>query len=280
MVTTSTREWLHQKHEQLVPPQAELEAIRSALDAVQTCMEAAGEEWRIAQRYPCGSYAKKTMLGGRKEADLVVVLREAPTDTTLKDLRDLLAGISSVRQAEVLYKAVKLDFFSGVKLDVLPVAKEGITESMKGVPDKLRFALNGVRHVDWFVKAAHGTPIHPTVRLAKAFKGSDSAWKPVRSFAIELLAVKVLRNFDGDLADHFEKFLTEIANGWLADRTLIDPADSANDLVGNLDADQRSRIAKSAAGALEKLQSGNLSSIFAMSSGVLPSSNIGGTTLA
>lgn len=92
------------------------------------------------------------MLAGRKEADLVVVLSKPPTDSTLEDLRSLLAQGTSAKDAEVRYKAVALRFADEVMVDVLPVAMEGITSPSASVPAKLRHARSGPQHVRWFIE--------------------------------------------------------------------------------------------------------------------------------
>ena len=280
MISTSTRSWLDKKQRELCPSDAELKTVRDALDAVETHLENAGGAFSIAKRHPCGSFAKSTMLVGRKEADLVVVLANAPSEETLDTLRDSLAACPGVQKAAVHFKAVELEFSHGVNVDVLPVAEPGVTASGPDIPDKLRHALSGPKHVEWFKKNAHGRPTHLIVRLLKKLKSDNKAFGALSSFAIEVLAVDILGGFEGDLADHFEKVLSQLAGGYLEGKTLPDPADASNDLLSKITSDERQAIAKKARTWLEDLQNGSPSSIFAAASAAFPSSNIGGKTLA
>lgn len=272
--------WMDGKLREVIPRASEDQAVRLALDAVETALEDAGGPFRIAERHPCGSFAKATMLAGRKEADLVVVLREPPTESTLEDFRDLLARAASAGGAKVCYKAIAVEFADGVMVDVLPVAKPGITASAQSIPPKLLHALSGPKHVEWFTSVAHGTPVHPTVRLLKHFRATHPSWRRLSSFALEVLAVELLRGLDGGLSALFKHVLSRVADGYLEKRSLLDPADSANDLLSAVDDAERASIARAAREALRHVDSETWSSVFTGASAALPSSNIGGRTLA
>ncbi len=275
-----TESWLHAKLTEVIPTEAELRTVREALDKVATCLEREGGALRIAERHPCGSYEKKTMLTGRREADLVVVLREAPTDRTLADLKAVLERETAPISCTIHHKAVALVYANDAKVDVLPVAKEGVTEPSTAVPAKLRHALSGPKHVQWFREKAHETAVHPTVRLLKLFRDRHSGWKALGSFAIELLAVDLLNGFQEDLEGHFTKALREIADGALTTKVLRDPARSSNDLLGDLTPGQRTAIAETARWAVKAIDKGSWSSVFQSPSDALPVSNLGGRTLA
>jgi hypothetical protein len=273
--------WLEAKHQSILPPDSELTSVRRALDEVEHRMTEAAGSFRIATRHPCGSFAKKTMLAGRKEADLVVVLSEAPTDRALDDLRDLLQGCAGAQRAVVKHRAVEVDFLDGVHVDVLPTAKHGVTAPGSSIPKKLRHALNGPVHVEWFRQFAHGTPILQTVRLLKAVRTNDAAWQPLSSFAVEVLAVDLLTGYRGDLRAYFVEALHRVANGELRNRSLADPANPNNNLLADLSQSDRSAIAGAAAIAQRSIALDNWSSVFGGDSAPPPpASNIGGRTLA
>lgn len=281
--------WLQRKHDQILPSETEYECVRRALDHVEaTLAEHGGDPFRIAERYPCGSFAKRTMLAGRKEADLVVILAAAPASSTLDALAALFHDAPPVRRAEVRHKAVALSFNDGVKVDVLPVAKDGVTAPGAEVPAKLRHALSGIGHVEWFKEAAHETPLHPTVRLLKAFRNEHPKWRSLRSFAIELLIVKMLRGFQGSgLANYFREALSQIAGGWLTDQKLLDPKDQNNDLLAGLSDTARADIAADARSALRHIENDTWSAVFPGSATITlgetppaPATNLGGRTLA
>lgn len=280
--------WLDDKLRSLIPSEEERSSIQNALFSVGRCLEQAGGEFRIAERYPCGSFEKMTMQAGRREADYVVVLREAPGDHTLVRLRGLFSqslGLSD--EPVVLHKAVALHFPTGVKVDVLPVSREGITLAGGAVDDKFRVGLNGLKHVEWFRRNAHGTPIHPTVRLLKHFRDMNPGWRSLSSFAAEVLAVNVLgsRAFGlGGLKQHFVEVLSQVADGYLSGppgRRLLDPADAGNDLLYSRSDSELRMIQDAAQAGLRRINADAWSAVFlGTSAAPAPATNLGGRTLA
>lgn len=280
--------WLDDKLRSLIPAEQERADIQGALYDIGRCLESSGGEFRVAERYPCGSFEKMTMLSGRNEADYVVVLRDGPSDNILHDLKSLFArNLNLSSDPAVLYKAVALHFPNGVKVDVLPVNRDGVTVSSSPVSDKFRIGLNGLRHVEWFRRNAHGTPIHPAVRLLKSFRESNSGWRSLSSFALEVLAVNLLRDRTGSLGglrQHFIEVLSQVADGYLSGppgRRLLDPADASNDLLySRSDSDLR-MIQETAQAALRRVQSDAWSAVFlGTSAAPAPATNLGGRTLA
>jgi hypothetical protein len=278
--TMNTDAWLQQKlYEELIPPQQEIDAVNTALMCVEQRLEGSGI-FRVAERYRCGSFAKGTMLAGRKEADLVVVLADAPDDRTLQVLKQTLDGLAGLRHSLVHEKAVELNFEKGVHLDVLPVAKRGLTSEGPSIPRKLRRALSGPMHVQWFIENGHQSPIQNTVRLLKHFR-DRYGWKDLSSFAIEVMAVDILRGFPGTgMASYFGEVLSRLADGYLNGRRLQDPASPGNDLVSDLTERDREDIAMAARRAVAMLKEGTMSAVFTGRQTMPPPSNLGGRTLA
>jgi hypothetical protein len=279
----NTDAWLDAKdREELVPPGEELAAVREALDRVERRIERSAT-FRIARRRPCGSFAKGTMLRGRKEADLVLILADAPTDQTLRELEGLLSkDVYGLETADTQWKAVTLRFKDGVTVDVLPVAERGTTPEGASIPRKLRHALSGPLHVQWFADQAQGRPLHSTLRLLKHFRQQTPSWEPLSSFTLEVLAVETLKSFSGKgLASYFEEILARVANGFLRNRTLPQPVAPGHDLIAHLSDDQKDAIESAARQALTYLREGTLSAVFAGKRAVPPpATNLGGKTLA
>jgi hypothetical protein len=280
-VTNSS--WLDDKYRSLVPSEAEMARVSDAIGRVEKALENRGGPWRIAERYPCGSFAKGTMLAGRSEADLVIVLREAVDAASLDRLAGVLhedLGALLARRPVAKTKAVGVTFKNGVQVDVLPVWSKGLSEPVADVPEKLKVGLNGRFHVRWFTTEAHGTPVHPTVRLVKHFRDCHPELRPLSSFAIEVLAVWELEDFWGNLADHFEGLLGTIARGDL-EAPLLDPADHSNDLLARVTTQQRTGIARVATRAVADIASRTWSQVFPTGPRPpRPGTNIGGQTLA
>lgn len=280
--------WLDDKLRSLIPSEQERSSIQTALFDVSRCLEQAGGEFRIAERYTCGSFEKMTMQAGRREADYVTVLREPPSDYILESLKSLFAqNLNLIADPVVLYKAVALQFPSGVKVDVLPVNRQGVTASGGSASDKFRIGLNGLKHVEWFRQYAHGTPIHPTVRLLKNYRDMNPGWRSLSSFAIEVLAVNVLGSRSsslGGLKQHFVEVLSQVADGYLLGppgRRLLDPADAGNDLLYRRSDSELRMIQETAQAALRSVKSDAWSAVFlGASAAPAPETNLGGRTLA
>jgi hypothetical protein len=271
--------YLSKIHERIVPTDAELVAVQAAVDAVTASTR---ELMPLAEVRPAGSWAKKTMLRGRKEADIVAILAEAPTDFTLEEMRRHLAGLDGLRgEPTVSYKAVNLEFQNGVSIDLLPIAKAGRTPSGPSVPRKLRHAWSGVEHVQWLRANAHGTVTHQVIRLAKHLRDAHSAsMGALTSFAIEAMCVEM--KLTGDLYSAFEGFLAQLAGGWVEGRRLTDPANPNNDLLEELRPSDRTAITRAASLALSGARASTWSAVFPSGdSGTLPppASNLGGRTL-
>lgn len=273
--------WLDEKFKALRPLDSERAAVQNALD---TTVDRIGVTSRfpIAERHPSGSFEKRTMLAGRKEADLVVVLQNPPTDDTLEELRGWLAGMQGC-QAETSYKAIKLTFPEGVRVDVLPVAMDGRTTPGADIPAKLKVALRGIEHTRWFKQQAQqDKPLREITMLLKAFKRENAPkWKGLYSFALEVMTVRALAKFDGKgLLPCFREVLVQVGQGLLR-RPLLDPADPSNDLIKHLDAEAHARIEAAARHAVQMMDEGQMSQVFPGEQPLPPAGrNLGGRTLA
>jgi tRNA nucleotidyltransferase (CCA-adding enzyme) len=263
----------------LVPTEGELSAVQRRVDDVVRRLPA------VAEVHPAGSWTKGTMLRGRKEADIVVVLSEPPDGRTLDDLAANLAGLGGLRRKpDTSFKAVQLEFEDGVLIDLLPVAKDGRTPDGPSVPRKLRHALAGVEHVQWLKQNAHGSVVHPVIRLMKHFRDMHkAAFHGLSSFAIEVLCVEV--GTSGDLAGAFQGVLRQLADGFLlpngVPRRLADPARPQLDLVSELTPSHRADIQLCARRALDAMSASTWSQVFPRDERPLPppAANLGGRTL-
>lgn len=273
-----SREYLAVLLEGITPTDAEKRDVQDTVDRV---LAATCPILPLAEVRPAGSWAKGTMLRGRKEADIVAILAKAPTDATLEDLAGRLDGLSGLRQRPATsYKAVNLHFMNGVSIDLLPTARDGRTTWGPSVPRKLRHAWKGVQHVEWLKDHAHGTVTHQVIRLAKRLRNSHSRdFHDISSFAIEVLCVEM--GLRGNLSDAFDALLSELAGGWLEGKRLLDPADRNNDLLEDLGGADRRDIARRAAAALSASRNGTWSAVFPTDTGTLPppAENLGGRTL-
>jgi hypothetical protein len=246
---------------------------------------AAGRLFPIAELHPAGSWAKGTMLRGRKEADLVAVLARAPDSATLDLLRNHFADLEGLqREPDTSFKSVNLVFRDGVAIDLLPVARTGTTPWGPSIPQKLRHALDGIQHVQWLKANAHGTVTHPLIRLMKHVRNTHKRdFHELSSFAVEVLCVSI--GARGDLYEAFTGTLTSLRDGWLTPggrpRRLADPADPNNNLFEGFGAAEFADIARRAGAALDAIKADSWTRVFPTDSGTLPppAGNLGGRTL-
>lgn len=224
---------------QHTPDEAEERLIQKRVDEVLT---AAGGFTPIAARHPAGSFAKGTMLKGRKEGDVVAVLSEAPTDRTLADLERHLQKMLPEAAVSTTYKAIRLQFRDGVCVDLLPVARSGTTPSGPSVPRKLRHALDGIAHVDWARKQIHGSVRHPAVRLMKRLRDIHPELRPLSSFAVEVACVTCVPRETRGLDAALRLAVVGLLDLVQSRDGLIDPADLHNNLVADLTPTERSAM--------------------------------------
>lgn len=273
-----SREYLAALHADITPTDVEKRDVQDAVDRV---VAATRPFLPLAEVRPAGSWAKGTMLRGRKEADIVAILSQPPTDATLDALAGHLGGLPGLRKRpSTSHKAVNLHFMNGVSIDLLPTARSGRTAPGPSVPGKLRHAWKGVQHVEWLRANAHGTVTHQVIRLAKHYRDTNVRdLGGLSSFAIEVMCVEMALN--GNLADAFLQFLRQLSGGWLTGRRLFDPADSGNDILAELGGSSRSAITARAVASLRAAEADSWSVVFPGDSGTLPppASNLGGRTL-
>lgn len=272
---------LDQIYRDIIPTREEERQVQDRLDRA---VERLRSRWSTAEIRPAGSWAKGTMVRGRKEADLVVILAESPDARTLDAMAAHMANLPGLRRTpDTSFKAVQLAFIDGVSVDLLPVARSGITPDGGSVPRKLRHALKGLDHVEWFKREGHGRPTQAVVRLLKHFRdGFQTDFGNLPSFALEVLAVNALRGRGGDLAESLGIALGVLADPQGLAHRLVDPADPNNDVLNGVDLTTRERITKRAQRARDAIAAGTWSAVFPAADSRLPppATNLGGKTLA
>ncbi len=277
-------EFFEKTLDQIRPSPTERSQVQARIDQTIDHVRA----WNpVAEVHPCGSWAKRTMLAGRKEADLVMVMAAAPDDRTLAGLAAHLSSLPGrSRRPEVKDKAVALEFNDGVKLDLLPVARVGRTPDGPSIPRKLRHALAGIQHVQWFKQETAGTPLAQVVMLFKHLKQLHApAFDALPSFVLEVIAVRICQDPTAHINEQVFDTLEAIGVGVLnpGERLyrLPDPANPSRNLLADLGPRDRARIKDKAGQLARHIYDGEWYALFPRD-GYLPSadSNIGGRTLA
>ncbi|MFO0580039.1 MAG: hypothetical protein U1A78_39200 [Polyangia bacterium] len=251
-----TDEWLDARRRQITPTAGEQADVQAAIDTVRATIQ---REYPIAELHPCGSAAKRTMLQGRREADVVLTLRGAPTPQTLDRFRDALAQAPDVESATKLHKAVAVRFKNGVSVDVLPAAENGLTDPGGSIPRKHRHALDGPAHVDWFEREGHRHGAHDVVRLAKDWRNSNGL-SDLSSVGLEVLVVNVLQSTGAQgLGARFSAVLEQLAAGRI---TVQDPSRSGQ-RINDLEPAAKAKVMAAAQASLEHLRRGEPHRAFA-----------------
>jgi hypothetical protein len=269
----SNKEWLHARGQEITPTASDKSQLQSTLAVVSAKLS---QEVSVAQIRPCGSAAKGTMLRGRNEGDLVLLMREAPTPQTLERFRHELSRLPQVESAEILYKAVATKFKNGTSVDVLPAAQDGLTEPGGSIPSKHRHAADGPNHVRWFQQAGYETGAPEIVRLTKSWRNEHGLSK-LSSFGLEVLTVDVLRELGSGSLDHrFHAVLERLASGEFA---VNDPVRSSN-WINQLAPHEVQRVMQAAKESLAYMQKGQMSHAFAGTSYPGSVRGLSGTPLA
>lgn len=255
-------DYLDAKVRDLRATDAEVAAVGRALVQAQGIMDRRDVPLSVAERYPAGSFAKGTMLRDRKEADYALVLNHFPPGNPLEVLRSFAQNLLPGVQATPRWKALELTFPDGVAVDVLPVATRDHTSNFESVPERFRVGVNGRAHASWFLEAAHGTVIHPTVILLKGIRNAHSAWQGLSSFGLELLAVNLLPRGRGRLEPALRSVLSALADRPGLLLSLTDPADPTNRPLVRLTESQLLGVQRSARELLSSLDRGQPSSLF------------------
>jgi hypothetical protein len=266
-------DWLDARRRQITPTEGERDEVKEAIDIVSAAIR---RESPIAELHPCGSAAKGTMLKERREGDVVLTMRGAPTPQTLDQFRDVLAREPAVDSTEKLHKAVRVQFKNGVSVDVLPGAEDGLTDEGGSIPSKHRRALDGPAHVEWFQQEGHRNGAHDVVRLAKDWRDANGL-TALSSVGLEVMTVDALKTTDArNLEERFTAVLEKLAQG---DITVQDPARPGN-RINNVDPAERARIIAAASASLGHLRRGEAHKAFAGPDSPSSVRGIAGTPLA
>lgn len=258
----SAGEYLKAKEQDLKAPENEILAVEQALGDVERFFAQKDLPLAIAERYRAGSYPKRIMLKGRREADVVLALTEFPKADPLGTLQQAFQSYLPGVKATPKSKALELIFPSGASVDVLPIATPERTVNYRHVPTKFRSAIDGRSHTSWFIDNAHGTVIHPTVILLKGIRDAHASGGRLSSFGLELLAVDVLKGHRGGLESALHTVLHSLAENPARLRGLRDPALASNKPLEGMTHSELKAVQQTAKSLLSSLDKGQPSALF------------------
>ncbi|XP_048519149.1 zinc finger RNA-binding protein isoform X5 [Dendroctonus ponderosae] len=240
-----------------------------------------------------GHLAKGLLLKGDNQVELVVLCADKPTLTLLKKVVELLPAAFKQVAPDAAYQVVINPAEAG-----LTIQAEGLTvlvqltspvmreqEAASGGSDrdvlsrgKCLQALAALRHTKWFQARALG--LHSCViiiRILRDLCQRVPTWSPLSSWAMELLAEKVLSSTPGQVqlspGDALRRVMEAVAGGLLlpGGPGLADPCEKDGpDASGALSAQQREDLSCSAQYALRLIAFRQIFKVLGMDALPLP----------
>ncbi|MHA1221698.1 MAG: SMODS domain-containing nucleotidyltransferase [Candidatus Heimdallarchaeaceae archaeon] len=178
---------------ELVPTKEETEMIKSRLEKLQNMMKN-NTNIPIAETIYGGSYAKNTIVKGRREADIVFILSpkypEKKIDELRSDLKEFFSTIESISAIREQPRALSFNY-SGIEIDLLVAKKYSKPKSLANMPKKQQkryYGASTIYHVR--IVKERGSKFQNTVRLLKYWLKRNPQ-KLCPSFLIELIAAHV-----------------------------------------------------------------------------------------
>ncbi|MGY1651778.1 hypothetical protein [Geodermatophilus sp. SYSU D01119] len=190
-----------------------------------------------------GSYAKDTAVRGATDVDLFVGLR-SDTTGTLRQLYESLALYLERSGYSVRRQNVSLGIvYQGLKVDITPGRRQDAWGSDHSLYVR-RLDTWRQTNVDTHVRVIGRSGYTPIMVLLKRWR--DCHGLAFLSFAVELAVLRSLQSPWGlGLADQTARSLTFLRDN-ITTCQLIDPANSNNDVAGELTRDERLAIASRA----------------------------------
>jgi len=196
--------------ETLIPTEEEEKQIKSKVKKLENMMKH-NMNIPIAETIYGGSYAKNTILKGRKEVDIVFILSSRYPEKKIDELKDDL--VTFLSEIQPIYNVKKnprsISFnYEGIEIDLLVAKKFTKHDALKNMPIKQQERFYGAS-TKFQVKIAkeRGSKFQNTVRLLK-YCINQNEEKLCSSFLIELITAYVFdENKESSYPDLFIKVL-------------------------------------------------------------------------
>jgi hypothetical protein len=204
------------------------------------------QEWAGVHLYVVtvsGSYAKGTAVRGDTDVDLFISMRES-LNMSLMDIYNSLATYLKNKSFAVRRQNVSIGVtYNGLKIDLVPARKQGAVGSDHSICLSKR-ATWMKTNVDTHIRTIDQSGKQDVIVLLKRWRDLFRLEFP--SFCLELATVRVLSGTSLGLAGSFTRTL-EFFRDTLPGASLLDPANSNNDVAADLSASERRLISQQAA---------------------------------
>uniref|UniRef100_A0A8C7NHI4 Interleukin enhancer binding factor 3b n=1 Tax=Oncorhynchus mykiss TaxID=8022 RepID=A0A8C7NHI4_ONCMY len=312
------------KHSAVYPTQEELEGVQNMVSHTERALKAVSdwldEQEKVVKSEPDGTesdkesepkvseqatrslrgvmrvglVAKGLLLKGDLDLELVLLCKDKPTITLLKNVADNLAVqlktitedkyevTQVIREATIVIKSTKeppltltINMTSPLVREEVEKQAAGETLSVNDPPDvldrqKCLTALASLRHAKWFQARANGLrSCVIVIRILRDLCSRVSTWAPLHGWPIELLCEKAIGTGNRPMGagEALRRVLECLASGILmADGAgICDPCEKdLTDAIGHLDLQQREDLTQSAQHALRLSAFGQLHKVLGM----------------
>uniref|UniRef100_A0A8C7DXY3 Interleukin enhancer binding factor 3b n=1 Tax=Oncorhynchus kisutch TaxID=8019 RepID=A0A8C7DXY3_ONCKI len=312
------------KHSAVYPTQEELEGVQNMVSHTERALKAVSdwldEQEKVVKSAPDGTdsdkesepkvseqatrslrgvmrvglVAKGLLLKGDLDLELVLLCKDKPTITLLKNVADNLAVqlktitedkyevTQVIREATIVIKSTKeppltltINMTSPLVREEVEKQAAGETLSVNDPPDvldrqKCLTALASLRHAKWFQARANGLrSCVIVIRILRDLCSRVPTWAPLHGWPIELLCEKAIGTGNRPMGagEALRRVLECLASGILmADGAgICDPCEKElTDAIGHLDLQQREDLTQSAQHALRLSAFGQLHKVLGM----------------
>uniref|UniRef100_A0A674DGJ3 Interleukin enhancer binding factor 3b n=1 Tax=Salmo trutta TaxID=8032 RepID=A0A674DGJ3_SALTR len=312
------------KHSAVYPTQEELEGVQNMVSHTERALKAVSdwldERERVVRSEPDGTesdkesepkaseqatrslrgvmrvglVAKGLLLKGDLDLELVLLCKDKPTITLLKNVADNLAVqlktitedkyevTQVIREATIVIKSTKeppltltINMTSPLVREEVEKQAAGETLSVNDPPDvldrqKCLTALASLRHAKWFQARANGLrSCVIVIRILRDLCSRVPTWAPLHGWPIELLCEKAIGTGNRPMGagEALRRVLECLASGILmADGAgICDPCEKElTDAISHLDLQQREDLTQSAQHALRLSAFGQLHKVLGM----------------
>ncbi|CAB1341967.1 unnamed protein product [Coregonus sp. 'balchen'] len=312
------------KHSAVYPTQEELEGVQNMVSHTERALKAVSdwldEQEKVVKSEPDGTesdkesepkaseqatrslrgvmrvglVAKGLLLKGDLDLELVLLCKDKPTITLLKNVADNLAVqlktitedkyevTQVIREATIVIKSTKeppltltINMTSPLVREEVEKQAAGETLSVNDPPDvldrqKCLTALASLRHAKWFQARANGLrSCVIVIRILRDLCSRVPTWAPLHGWPIELLCEKAIGTGNRPMGagEALRRVLECLASGILmADGAgICDPCEKElTDAIGHLDLQQREDLTQSAQHALRLSAFGQLHKVLGM----------------
>jgi Second Messenger Oligonucleotide or Dinucleotide Synthetase domain len=241
----------------------EIKNLRERRDEIESFLREKFSGYEI-KFYYAGSYKKKTLIKELYDLDLTCYF-PSDTDKTLEEIYNEVAKALRekyfVKEKASALRIKSKDGNDDFHIDVVPgrFIDETNTDVFlyRNVEDEHRLKTNLKVHLEHI----RDSELRKQIRLAKLWRIRNGL--QIRTFPLELLVIKVLKDSEkkDQLDDRMKEFWVEIRDN-IDNISIVDPANSNNDLSEIFDSTVKNKLSKAAKSTLKVIEESGWKSVF------------------